>query len=84
VERGAADTGGAVIVVSDVRCSDCLAEFDAGPIFAVVKEDKAHAYSEEERQLGGHLYQVLICGDCAQWYEDRAPANDAAKEMEER
>jgi hypothetical protein len=59
-----------MIVVSEVRCSDCLAEFQGGPRFAVVKEDKSQSYSAEERQLGGHLYQVLVCADCAGWYDD--------------
>lgn len=59
-----------MIVVSDVRCSDCLTEFHYGPRFAVIKEDKSQSYSDEERELGGHLYQVLVCADCAGWYAD--------------
>lgn len=59
-----------MIVVSEVRCSDCLAEFKTGPRFAVIKEDKSQPYTDEERQLGGHLYQVFVCGDCAAWYGD--------------
>lgn len=59
-----------MIVVSEVRCSDCLAEFHDARRFAVVKEDKSQSYSEEERQLGGHLYQVLVCADCVTWYGD--------------
>lgn len=59
-----------MIVVSEMRCSDCLAEFNAGPRFAVIKEDKSQSYSDEERQLGGHLYQVLVCADCSGWYDD--------------
>lgn len=61
-----------MIVVSDVRCSDCLVEFGTGQRFAVIKEDKSQSYSEEERQLGGHLYQVLVCAECAGWYEESA------------
>jgi hypothetical protein len=37
---------------------------------AVVKEDKVTAYNDEERSLGAHLYQVLVCEDCVGWYED--------------
>ncbi len=59
-----------MIVVSEVRCSDCLTDFEDGPRFSVVKEDKSQPYNEEERLLGGHLYQVLVCDDCAEWYED--------------
>ncbi len=58
-----------MIVISDVRCSDCLHDF-SGPRFAVIKDDKSQPYSDEERLLGGHLYQVLVCADCVQWYED--------------
>jgi hypothetical protein len=58
-----------MIVVSEIRCSDCLHEF-AGLRFAVIKEDKSQPYNDEERLLGGHLYQVLVCRDCAEWYED--------------
>jgi len=60
-----------MIVVSEIRCSDCFQEFDAShPKFAVIKEDKSQSYNEEERLLGAHLYQVFVCGDCAQWYGD--------------
>lgn len=59
-----------MIVVSEVRCSDCLVEFEDGSRFAVIKEDKSQAYNEEERLLGAHLYQVLVCEDCAAWYSD--------------
>lgn len=59
-----------MIVVSEVRCSDCLDEFKGRPHYAVIKEDKSQTYTEEERRLGGHLYQVFVCGDCAAWYED--------------
>jgi len=59
-----------VIVVSEVRCSDCLTEFQGGTRFAVVKTDTSQPYSDEELQLGGHLYQVLVCAACAGWYED--------------
>ena len=60
-----------MIVVSEIRCSDCLQEFNwRVPKFAVIKEDKSQSYNEEARVLGAHLYQVLVCGDCAKWYED--------------
>ena len=59
-----------MIVVSEVRCSDCLAEFGDGERFAVIKEDKSQSYNEEERLLGAHLYQVLVCRDCSGWYSD--------------
>ena len=26
-------------------------------------------YTDEERQLSAHLYQVLVCADCVGWYE---------------
>ena len=61
-----------LIVVSEVRCSDCFTEFGDGPRFAVIKEDTSQSYSDDERLLGGHLYQVLVCEDCAGWYEDAA------------
>lgn len=61
-----------MIVVSTVRCSDCLELFADGPRYGVIKEDKSQAYSEEERFLGGHLYQVLVCRECADWYGDGA------------
>jgi hypothetical protein len=70
-----------MIVVSEVRCSDCLAEFGDGPKFGVIKEDKSQSYNEEARMLGAHLFQVLVCGDCAGWYSDPIAANDAAEEM---
>ena len=59
-----------MIVVSEVRCSDCLQEFKGRSRFVVIKEDQSQRYNEEERQLGAHLYQVLVCGDCAEWYRD--------------
>jgi hypothetical protein len=59
-----------VIVVSEIRCSDCLCEFLDGPRYAVIKEDKSQSYNDEERLLGAHLYQVLVCRDCSAWYED--------------
>jgi hypothetical protein len=61
-----------MIVVSDVRCSDCLTDFGAGPKFAVIKEDKSQHYTDEERQLSGHLYEVFVCSDCVGWYSDFA------------
>ena len=61
-----------MIVVSDIRCSDCLEEFNGRPCFAVIKEDKGQSYSDEERLLDGHLYQVLVCGECVAWYGDEA------------
>jgi hypothetical protein len=59
-----------MIIVSEVRCADCLEEFREGPRYAVIKEDKSQAYNDEERLLGAHLYQVLVCGDCAGWYDE--------------
>jgi hypothetical protein len=59
-----------MIVVSEVRCSDCLDDFDGGPRFAVIKNDTSQSYNDEERLLGAHLYQVLVCEACAQWYDD--------------
>jgi hypothetical protein len=59
-----------VIVVSEVLCSDCLADFRDAPRYRVLKEDKSQPYSDEERLLGGHLYVVLVCEDCAGWYDD--------------
>jgi hypothetical protein len=64
-----------MIVVSEVRCSDCLQEFRDGPRFAVVKEDKSQSYSDEERLLGGHLFHVLVCELCAGWYDDAVLAS---------
>jgi hypothetical protein len=58
-----------MIVASEIRCSECLDEFGDGARYAVVKEDTSNAYSDEERSLGGHLYQVLVCEDCANWYD---------------
>ena len=60
-----------------MRCSDCLNEFHGTPRFAVIKTDKSQVYSEEERLLGGDLYQVLVCGDCAEWYEDPVLVEEA-------
>lgn len=59
-----------MIVVSEIRCSDCLSDFLSGRRYAVLKEDKSQPYSDEERGLGGHLYQVLVCEDCAAWYDE--------------
>lgn len=67
-----------MIVVREVRCSDCLFEF-GGLRFAVIKEDTSQSYNEEERLLGAHLYQVLVCRDCSLWYED-AVLVEAAEE----
>ena len=53
-----------------MRCSDCLSEFHGGARFAVIKEDKGQSYNDEERRLGAHLYQVLVCSDCKDWYDD--------------
>jgi hypothetical protein len=61
-----------MIVVSEVRCSDCLQEFEDGPRFAVIKADKSQSYNDEERLLGGHLYPVFVCEACANWYGDEA------------
>ena len=58
-----------MIIVSEIRCSDCLNEFGTGPKFAVIKEDTSQSYTDEERQLSAHLYQVLVCADCVGWYE---------------
>ncbi len=66
-----------MIVVSEVLCSDCLNEFQDGPRFAVIKTDTSQSYNDEERKLGAHLYQVLVCDDCAQWYDD--PVEAAAR-----
>ena len=65
-----------MIIVSDIRCSDCLEEFKDNPRFAVIKEDKSQSYNDEERLLGGHLYQVLVCSDCAGWYDDPVEATN--------
>jgi hypothetical protein len=59
-----------MIVVSEVRCSDCLQDFEDGPRFHVIKEDSSQSYTDEARQLGGHLYAVLVCEDCAVGYAD--------------
>ena len=72
-----------MIVVSEVRCSDCLTEVGDGSRFAVVKEDKSQSYTDEERLLGGHLYQVLVCEDCAGWYGDDAISVTAAANQKE-
>ena len=69
----------AMIVVSEIRCSDCLNEFHGGPRYAVIKEDRSRSYSKEERQLSGHLYEVLVCGDCVGWYEDAAEIEGAPR-----
>jgi len=59
-----------MIVCNEVRCSDCLNEFNDSPRFAVIKEDTTRPYNEEERLLSGHLFEVLVCGDCVKWYEE--------------
>ena len=59
-----------MIIVSEIRCSDCLDEFGDGHRYHVIKEDKSQDYSDEERLLGAHLYPVLVCEDCAGWYEE--------------
>lgn len=64
-----------MIVVSEIRCSDCLEEFRGGQRFAVLKEDTSQPYTDEERELGGHLYQVLVCRNCAGWYKDAVAAS---------
>jgi hypothetical protein len=43
-----------VIVISEIRCSDCLSEFGQGPRFAVIKDDTSQVYNNEERRLGAH------------------------------
>ena len=71
-----------MIDVSGIRCSDCLTEFKNGARFAVVKEDKSNSYTDEERLLGGHLSQVLVCQDCSGWYDDpieAAPERETPK-----
>lgn len=65
-----------MIIVSEVRCSDCLSEFRDGPRFGVIKEDKSQSYSDEERSLGAHLYQVLVCRECAGWYDEACAVSD--------
>jgi hypothetical protein len=59
-----------MIVVSEVRCSDCLAEFGNAKRFHVLKEDKSRDYTDEERSMTAHLYPVLVCEACAGWYDD--------------
>jgi hypothetical protein len=59
-----------MIVISEVRCSDCLKEFAGAARWGVIKEDKSQSYNAEERLLGAHLYRVLVCDDCAGWYPD--------------
>ncbi len=61
-----------MIVVSEVRCSDCFDEFKDGPRYAVLKEDKSRSYNDEERLLGAHIYPVLVCKICVGWYDDPA------------
>jgi hypothetical protein len=58
--------------MTEMRCSDCLSEFEDGDRFAVIKEDKSRSYNDEERLLGAHLFQVLVCETCAGWYDDVA------------
>ena len=68
-----------MIVCSEIRCSDCLNEFKVdGPRFSVIKEDIHNSYSDEERRMGAHLYQVLVCDDCALWYEERIEISSVA------
>jgi DNA-directed RNA polymerase subunit RPC12/RpoP len=59
-----------MIIVSDIRCSDCLQDFADRARFAVIKDDKSQPYTDEERLLGGYLYHVYVCEDCSKWYED--------------
>lgn len=59
-----------MIVVSECLCSDCLADFRDGDRFHVLKEDKSQTYNDEERSMSAHLYHVLVCPDCAKWYDD--------------
>jgi hypothetical protein len=59
-----------MIIVSNVRCSDCFELFHKNKRFAVIKEDKSQKYNYEERSLGAHLFQVLVCADCSGWYKD--------------
>ena len=59
-----------MIVISEVRCSDCLTDFDDRARFAVIKEDRSQSYNDEERLLGAHLYQVWVCELCSDWYAD--------------
>jgi hypothetical protein len=59
-----------MIVVSEIRCSDCFAEFNGGPRFAVLKEDKSRSYNDEERLMTAHLYPVYVCKACSGWYSD--------------
>lgn len=61
-----------MIVVSEVRCSDCLNEFGNGPKYAVIKTDKSQTYNEEEMLLGAHLFEVFVCRECVGWYGDDA------------
>lgn len=68
-----------MIVVSEIRCSDCLQEFSGRARFGVVKEDTSRPHNDEERLLGAHLFQVLVCEDCSGWYRDAVmavPAED--------
>lgn len=59
-----------MIIVSEVRCSDCLDEFGEGDRYAVIKRHDGDAYSDEELALGANLYHVLVCANCAGWYRD--------------
>lgn len=59
-----------MIVVSDVRCSDCFEEFGDRDRYHVLKTDTSRDYNDEERLLGAHVYHVLVCGSCAGWYRD--------------
>lgn len=51
------------------RCADCLHDFKDSPRFAVIKEDTSRSYTIEERLAGGGLYQVVVCENCASWYD---------------
>jgi hypothetical protein len=55
--------------MSEVRCQDCLKEFNDGPQFAVIKEDTSREFTLKERLAGGGLYQAIVCEACAGWYD---------------
>ncbi len=61
-----------MIVCSEVRCSDCFEEFGDRDRYTVIKTDTSQSYTDEERQLSAHLFQVLVCANCAGWYRDVA------------
>lgn len=61
------------------RCADCLDLVDEDWRFAVLKVDTSRQFSKEEQQLGGDIYEAIICGHCAGWYGDEAiDATEAA------